>query len=532
MKTGVKKRIEAELRIMDLNNLKPNYAELTRKYNLDYRTIKKYHEGYEGKPRSRDKPSKLDKYRSVIESKLKIPRITRKGVYEYLLDEYGIDNVGTYSNFKAYCKKNKLEPVGRGQSKGGTTRYETEPGDVALCDWKEDVHMINKNGSEYIVNIFHLELKFSRYSYLELTLSKEQPVVFKCMINAFSYFGGIPNRIIFDNMSTVIDTSVRPKRVNHKFEQFSKDFNFIVTACKARHAYTKGSNEARNKIIDWLRAYNEEFETFEDLQNKIETINSKMNISNCQGTGMSPSLLFFNEKEYLHPLPPQPVIDNYTYPTKVKVSNQQLVLYKGIQYSVDKQYAGEFVSLEEFNDILQIYYKGKLIQIHHISKNPINYMKEHYKQSLGKTIKEEEMEKVISNNLRIMDNILNTRQVTVTKEEASKSTNACIAYLLMRGHESNWIRYFLQTLSKEERIIFLNEISKLLPYVTDESQLFLAFKHGVKKENVKLARVDLWELDLMCCYSFLSQEGYDSIKSDFKEEVDYRLKTLKERWEG
>ena len=52
---------------MDLNNLKPNYAELARKYNLDYRTVKKYHEGYEGKPRSRDKPSKLDKYRSVIE---------------------------------------------------------------------------------------------------------------------------------------------------------------------------------------------------------------------------------------------------------------------------------------------------------------------------------------------------------------------------------------------------------------------------------------------------------------------------------
>ena len=155
MKTGVKKRIEAELRIMDLNNLKPNYAELARKYNLDYRTVKKYHEGYEGKPRSRDKPSKLDKYRSVIESKLKIPRITRKGVYEYLLDEYGIDNVGTYSNFKAYCKKNKLEPVGRGQSKGGTTRYETEPGDMAQCDWKERITLTNRNGEAFTINIFH-----------------------------------------------------------------------------------------------------------------------------------------------------------------------------------------------------------------------------------------------------------------------------------------------------------------------------------------------------------------------------------------
>lgn len=44
--------------------------------------------------------------------------------------------------------------------------------------------------------------------------------------NAFKFYGGVPKRILFDNMSTVIDTNVKPKRVNHKMVQFAKDMNF------------------------------------------------------------------------------------------------------------------------------------------------------------------------------------------------------------------------------------------------------------------------------------------------------------------
>ncbi len=60
MDESQKVSLQAEFRIMDYANTKPNYAELARKYKKDYRTIKKYHEGYEGKPRTRSKPSRLD----------------------------------------------------------------------------------------------------------------------------------------------------------------------------------------------------------------------------------------------------------------------------------------------------------------------------------------------------------------------------------------------------------------------------------------------------------------------------------------
>ena len=50
--------------------MKPNFAYLSRKYNIDPRTIKKYYYGYNGKPTTRVKPSNLDKHYKIIKEKL------------------------------------------------------------------------------------------------------------------------------------------------------------------------------------------------------------------------------------------------------------------------------------------------------------------------------------------------------------------------------------------------------------------------------------------------------------------------------
>lgn len=55
---------------MKTNNIKPNYSELARLHSCDRRTVKKYNNGCESKPPTRDKESKLDKYKEKIKSKL------------------------------------------------------------------------------------------------------------------------------------------------------------------------------------------------------------------------------------------------------------------------------------------------------------------------------------------------------------------------------------------------------------------------------------------------------------------------------
>lgn len=525
-------KLLAELKVMDYTKSKPNYADLSRKYGMDYRTIKKYHEGYEGKPKTRSKPSRLDHYKDVIVEKLSIPRTTRKGVYEFLVDVYSYEKIGSYSNFKAYCKKHKLSPARCSASGGGSTRYETVPADMAQCDWKENITMISRTGETFVINVFHLVLKFSRYSYIELTLSKEQPVVFRCLINAFRFYGGIPKRILFDNMSTVMDTNTRPKRINHKMAQFAKDMNFTVEPCRSRHPYTKGTNEARNKFMDWIRCYNGEFDTLDDLQEIVDRLNIKMNTNECQGTDISPCILFIKEKEYLTPLPNRTVVNSYLSPHKVKVSLQQLIYFNGVQYSVDKKYISEYVSPETFGDMLQIYYKGKLIQMHSLSKNPINYTKEHYKQSMNRQLKSNEnFDDIISNNLSIMDGLLEARSYVPSKDDAARSYEHMIAYLVSHDALSSWIKRFIQTLNAHERDLLYVELSKIIPYVTDEEEFFRALKKAACKKELKLLRVNLWGMDVMERYNFLSQEGYDSICSEFEEETTRYLETIKKETE-
>ena len=53
MKEGkTMEEVKGELKIMETLGIKPNYSELSRKYGIDRRTIKKYHLGYEGKPKN------------------------------------------------------------------------------------------------------------------------------------------------------------------------------------------------------------------------------------------------------------------------------------------------------------------------------------------------------------------------------------------------------------------------------------------------------------------------------------------------
>ena len=41
-----------QINIFKTMNIKPNFSELSRIYGIDRRTIKKYYDGYEGKPKT------------------------------------------------------------------------------------------------------------------------------------------------------------------------------------------------------------------------------------------------------------------------------------------------------------------------------------------------------------------------------------------------------------------------------------------------------------------------------------------------
>ncbi|QTA37559.1 IS21 family transposase [Thermosipho ferrireducens] len=397
-------KIKQHLQMLRGMNLKPNFSELARIYGIDRRTVKKYWEGYQGKPKTRNKPSKLDKYFEKIAMLMSIKGITIRAAYERLRDEEG-DVIGTYSNFRKYVKRKGLRAE---KNSKGHPRFETLPGIQAQVDWKENMRLHSKSGEEFVVNVFNYKLGYSRYCYFEYRQSKTQQDIFECLINAFKATGGVPQEILFDNMKSVVDITENGRKINNKMKAFAKDFGFKIKLCKPKHSYTKGKVESANKFLNWLLAYNYAFESEEELKDIIRRINKKVNTRINQATNVPPLLLFQKEKEYLFPLPKRHIIESYVdYSVKVKVQKDSLIYYKGNKYSVPPEYIGKIVNLKINENYIYVYYITELIAVHEITGKKINYLNNHYMALMRKHIKSgEELKEVCENNLKNLDKFL------------------------------------------------------------------------------------------------------------------------------
>lgn len=394
----------AQLKILKLSKIKPNFSKLAREYEIDRRTVKKYYDGYKGKPAHRNKASKLDKHKQLIVQKLQIKGANVKAVYEFIVDEVD-ENIGTYSNFNKYVVANNLRPKTVAK---GHPRYETAPGIQAQVDWKEDIKIANCYGEIFTFQVFDYKLGYSRYPIFTYKLYKTRQDVIDCLIASFKATGVIPREILFDNMSSVVDRDGNRRNISNRMKAFAKDFNFKIKLCKPRHPFTKGKVEVLNKFLAWIYPYEGEFETEEELIAILEKINAKVIRRTCDETGVPPLLLFQKEKEYLQSLPSKEVIESYlTCDRQTIVRKDSMVTFMKCKYSVPAEYIEKPVRLCIINDQLEIYYSTELIAKHRLSDKKLNYKTSHYKQLLSGCIEDNAtIDELAEGNLRQLDQLL------------------------------------------------------------------------------------------------------------------------------
>ena len=64
-----------------------------------------------------------------------------------------------------------------------------------------------------------------------LTLNRKKETLFHVLGSLFEKLGGVPKIVISDNMKTIMDetrTNYSSGKINGKFNQFSKDYQFIL----------------------------------------------------------------------------------------------------------------------------------------------------------------------------------------------------------------------------------------------------------------------------------------------------------------
>lgn len=218
--------------------------------------------------------------------------------------------------------------------------------------------------------------------YIEFVTDMTTETLIKCHLNAFNYFGGYTNEILYDNMKQVVIKRLlkqKDSKLNQEFEDFAGFFGFKPVLCKPYRGQTKGKVERTVRYVRENFMVGRKSKDLDDLNKQAydwcEKVNSKIHST----TNEIPKVRLKLEK--LNPINRIYIIDK----TSVrKVQKDCLISFENSKYSVPSNFIGRNVVVTKIGTILNIYCNSEKIASHPISieKNKMIIDPKHYKTIL------------------------------------------------------------------------------------------------------------------------------------------------------
>lgn len=380
--------LEDFLMIRELKQKGWTISAIAKETGFDRKTIRKYLEA-ETVPTSgkkRQKGSILDPYKPYLLERIKEGTTNCMVLIEEIRAQ-GYEG-------KSTILREFVQPYREAPKKQATVRFETIPGRQAQVDWAEEIGEFIVEGVKRPLYAFIMILSYSRKHYIEFTTDMTQATLMKCHMNAFSYFNGIPQQLLYDNRRTVVTKhSVSQIRFNKKFEDFLSYYGIIPKACKPYRAQTKGKVE---RAVAYLKA---NFlkrrlpETLEEMNFEVRKwLDEVVHVKRNQTTQKTPNERFKEEHGLLLHWNTKPLYSIQQWELR-EVSKDCLISYKGNQYSTPYRFACQRVKVRETNEaILEIYDEYECVARHPMveGKHHITMDQAHYQGLVGMK-KEQEM---------------------------------------------------------------------------------------------------------------------------------------------
>lgn len=303
--------------------------------------------------KGRTKPSKLDPYKPTLQE------LMGQGIFNCVVLLRRIQALGYDGSLTIL--KDYVHPFRPARSVPAVQRYETKPGKQAQMDWGI-CQFEDTAGNLHHIPAFVMVLSSSRVKYLEFTTRCDLRSMERCMLNAFRYFGGVPEEVLTDNMKTVVDHREAGNVIwNPQFADFAAEIGFLPKVCKVRKPQTKGKVERLVRHIKDNFIPGRQFENLEDLNRQAVEWCRQIDSKPHSTTGRIP--LQALAEELLLPLPEQCVQERYRWENR-KVTREGLVSFDGILYGVPWQYSGKEVQVRLHNDSVEIHYGETVIAKH------------------------------------------------------------------------------------------------------------------------------------------------------------------------
>lgn len=363
-------------------------SEIARRTSLSRNTIKRWlaaEGGTEPKYQRAPQDTKLTPFEDALRHWLETDRHRPKRERRTALALFGElqkrGYAGSYPRVSAFVREWRDAKPDRGLA-AAFVPLRFALGEAFQFDWSEEPFVIG--GIHRRLQVAHIKLCASRAFLLVAYFSQGQEMLFDAHTRAFTVFGGVPRRGIYDNMKTAVDRVLKGKEriVNSRFSALTAYYLFDPEFCNVAAGWEKGPVEkhvqdSRRRL--WDEARQHRFGTLEELNLWLERRCRELwsELDHPESRGITVAEAFALEQSYLMPMPTP--FDGYIE-WVARVSSTCLVTVHRNRYSVPCALANQKASVRLYAGRIEVYADDVLAARHDrlFDRDQVQYDWRHY----------------------------------------------------------------------------------------------------------------------------------------------------------
>jgi transposase len=291
--------------------------------------------------------SSVEPYRDLVE-RLRQEGVEVKAIHERL-QERGYE--GHYQSVWRFVRR--LE----GAKINATVRVERPPGDEAQVDFGYAGQMIDPATHQLRRSwAFVMTLSYSRHQYVEFVFDQKVGTWLECHRHAFEFFGGVPQRVVIDNLkAAIIRACWDDPQVQQSYRECAEHYGFLIAPNRPRTPEHKGKVEQGGVHYVKRNFLGGREPTLITQANRevrawcLTTAGERVHGT----TKEQPVARFELEQTHLHPLPTTPY-DMGEWKV-LKLHRDCHVVFNGVYYSAPFTQIGQQVRVRGGNKQVRIY---------------------------------------------------------------------------------------------------------------------------------------------------------------------------------
>jgi transposase len=290
--------------------------------------------------------------------------VTVKTIHQRLTDEHQL--AASYASLRRYVAANVPEETRREQVRV-LRLAPREPGQEAQIDYGQLGRWADPStGARHVIWAFVMVLCCSRHMFVRPVIRLDQHAWTECHVAAFEFFGGVPARLVPDNLKTGVDRpDLYDPKINRSYAELAAHYGCLVDPARSRKPRDKPQVERPMPYIRDSFWRGREFGSLARMQTEAERwCRDVAGMRACRPLdGASPLAVFgVLEKPRLAPLPPGAFTLAEWRTAKVGPDIHASVAK--VLYSIGWRHIGKTLDVRLTASMVQFFDRGELVKTH------------------------------------------------------------------------------------------------------------------------------------------------------------------------